>query len=451
MLVNIEKLNIGYSIISNDLIFYGQDWTRAYAPNPSAVLFPESLDQVLAIVRWANVNRIALVPSGGRTGLSGGAVAANAEVVVSFERMNKILDFNEADASVTVQAGVTTQAVQEFAASKGLYYPVDFASRGSSQIGGNIATNAGGIRVLRYGLTRQWVSGLEVVTGAGDCLRLNNGLIKNASGPDLRHLIIGSEGTLALICHATLQLIRSPAEQQVMVLAVPNLEAMLALLARARHMLTLSAFEFFSDNAMDFVVTAGAQRPFSTRAPFYALLEYDQQPERAASLFEQVYSDGLVSDGVISQSHAQSAALWRLRENITECISPRRPYKNDISVRVHCVPEFVCAAQALFEREYPGVEIIWFGHIGDGNLHISILPPVTMKVEHFQELAGKVTEHLAGLLYGFGGSISAEHGIGLLKKPYAALCKDPAELAMMAQLKALFDPNVILNPGKVYP
>ena len=195
---------------SDTLSNYGKDWTRVYQPNPLAIVFPRDTDQVQSLVKIANEQGFGLVPSGGRTGLSGGAMSTNQEVVVSFDKMNHIGEFNAVDRSVVCQAGVITEQLQEFAAQQGLFYPVDFASSGSSQIGGNIATNAGGIKVIRYGLTRDWVAGLKVVTGKGDILELNNGLVKNATGYDLRHLFIGSEGTLGFITEATIRLMRPP-------------------------------------------------------------------------------------------------------------------------------------------------------------------------------------------------------------------------------------------------
>jgi len=206
---------------AEDLAHWGRDWTTAYRAAPSAVVFPETVEEVTALVRIANVEGLKLVPSGGRTGLSGGAVASDGELVVSFDRMNRILDFNPADRLVRCQAGLVTGALQAFAEERGLFYPVDFASSGSSQIGGNIATNAGGSRVIRYGLTRDWIAGLTFVTGAGEVLRCNNGLVKNATGYDFRHLVIGSEGTLGLVVEADVRLTAPPQPQRVMVRGWP--------------------------------------------------------------------------------------------------------------------------------------------------------------------------------------------------------------------------------------
>lgn len=321
---------------------YGRDWTRLYAPNPLAVVLPGTVEQVQRLVRYANDHRLALVPSGGRTGLSGAAVACRGELVVSLERMSRILDFDPVDRSLTCQAGAVTEAVQNFARERGLYYPVDFASRGSSQIGGNIATNAGGIKVVRYGLTRDWVTGLKVVTGRGDLLDLNRGLIKNASGYDLRHLFVGSEGTLGIIVEATLKLTRPLRRPSVMVLGVPDLNGVMAIYGLFRGKLELSAFEFFSELALRHVLKKGLHRPFDTETPYYVLTEFENpdglHTDAALALFEHCAEQGWLVDGVISQSETQAKELWRLREDISESIAEHQPYKNDIAVRISRVP-----------------------------------------------------------------------------------------------------------------
>lgn len=430
---------------------YGRDWTRQHIPTPAAIVFPESAAEVQAIVRWANARKIALVPSGGRTGLSGGAVAANGEVVVSMERMRAVLGFDAADRTLTVQSGVSTQQVQDAARECGLFYPVDFASRGSAQIGGNIATNAGGINVLRYGLTRDWVAGLKMVTGTGELIDLNRNLVKNATGYDLRHLMIGSEGTLGIVVEASLRLVDPPPPQQVMVLAVPRLDALMRVFAELRARLKLSAFEFFTDLALRHVLAAGGKRPFAGNAPYYLLAEFDEDETAALATFEAIAGANLATDGVIGRSLAQNAELWRLREGITESLAGFKPYKNDISVRIARVPEFLASMDALFARAYPDFEVVWFGHLGDGNLHVSVLQPARMEDADFTRHCERVTGLLGEVLREFGGSISAEHGIGLLKKPYLGCSRSEIEIALMRGIKQLFDPVGIMNPGKLLP
>jgi FAD/FMN-containing dehydrogenase len=438
----------------DDLEHYGRDWTRRWTPAPLAIALPASVDEVQTVARWAAEHRVALVPSGGRTGLSGGAVAASGELVVSFERMNKVLAFNAVDRTLTVQPGIVLETVQKAARERGLVYPVDFGARGSCTIGGNIATNAGGIRVIRYGNTREWVAGLKLVTAQGDLLDLNRGLTKNSSGYDLRHLVIGAEGTLGLVVEATLKLTDPAPAAQVMLLAVPAMDALMQVFAVCRERLTLGAFEFFTDRALHHVAAHGAQRPFAEDSPYYVVTEFDAEtPARqqaALEVFEQCLQRGLVSDGVLSQSDAQAAALWKLRDGITESLAPHGPYKNDISVRVSAVPAFLADMQALLTREYPQFDVVWFGHIGDGNLHVNVLKPEAMSDADFIAQCERVTKLLAETLVMHGGSISAEHGIGLVKKAYLASTRSSTEIALMRSIRAAFDPHGLMNPGKLF-
>ncbi|MBK1852244.1 MULTISPECIES: FAD-binding oxidoreductase [unclassified Marinobacter] len=438
-----------------DLESYGKDWTRIYAPNPVAIVLPKTTEQVQALVRFANENRVALVPSGGRTGLSAGAVAANGEVVIAFDNMNQILDFSASDRLVRCQAGVVTEQLQNFAEENGLYYPVDFASAGSSQLGGNISTNAGGIKVIRYGMSRDWVAGLKVVTGKGDILDLNKDLEKNNTGYDLRHLFIGAEGTLGFITEATMKLSRQPDNLTVLVLGLNDLGNTMDVLKTFQGGLDLTAYEFFSHQAMGHVLAHGqVPAPFETEAPYYALLEFeatsDQVMEDAMSLFEQCMENGWVLDGVISQSETQAQNLWQLRERISESIAPRTPYKNDISVVVSKVPGFLQEIDELVAEQYPDFEIIWFGHIGDGNLHLNILKPEDMAKEDFFEKCQQVNKWVFEIVEKYQGSVSAEHGVGMTKKPYLQYTRSEAEIAYLRGIKQVFDPNGIINPGKIF-
>ena len=436
-----------------DLAHYGRDWTRRWVPAPLAIALPDSVEQVQVVVRWANAEGVAIVPSGGRTGLSGGAVAANGELVLSLERMHKVLAFDAVDRMLTVQAGIALQRVQEAAREQGLQYPVDFAARGSCSIGGNIATNAGGIRVVRYGNTREWIAGLTLVTGSGEVLELGRGLVKNSSGYDLRHLAIASEGTLGIIVEATLRLTDPPPPSNVMLLALPSFQALMQVFAAFRTRLQLQAFEFLTDVALKHVLAHGAQAPFAETHPFYVVTEFasDVASEaEALAAFGQCMAQGWVSDGVISASEVQAEQLWRLREGITESLARYMPYKNDIAVRISAMPAFLDDTQALLAREYPQFEVVWFGHIGDGNLHINILKPEDMAAPVFVTECERVTKLLACVLQQHGGSISAEHGIGLVKKPYLDSTRSTAEIAAMRGIKAVLDPNGIMNPGKLF-
>ena len=382
-IVGFERLLLG----AGELQHFGVDRTTIWQANPSAVVLPGTIEEVQQVVLLANECNLAIVPSGGRTGLSGGAVAKDGEMVVAMDRLNQLLDFNPIDRCVTLGAGVITAQLQDFAAEQGLFYPVDFASTGSSQIGGNIATNAGGINVIRYGMTREWVMGLKVVNGTGEVLNLNRGLVKNNTGYDFRHLFIGSEGTLGLICEATIQLIRPPAASTVLVLGIDNFPAILDVLRVFSAEIDLSAFEFFSQAALDKVTEhQGHAKPFETRTPFYALLEFETANESvldgAMAVFEACVEKGWVLDGVLSQSLGQAKALWKLREDISETLWHWQPYKNDISVRVSRMPDFLREVDELVAGRYPDFE----------------------------------------------GSISAEHGVGLLKKEYLHYSRSPLEI-----------------------
>jgi FAD/FMN-containing dehydrogenase len=368
--------------------------------------------------------------------------------------MRQVLEFDPVDRTVRVQAGVVTATVQEFAARQGLYYPVSFASEGSSQIGGNIATNAGGIRVLRWGLTRDRVVGLTVVAGHGEAMDFNRGLIKNASGYDLRHLFTGSEGTLGLIVDATLQLEEIPPPSRVLLLGLADMDALMRVFADLRRSVALSAFEFFTDRALRHVMTGqGLAAPIDTDCSLYVIAEFDcpddSTEEAAMKCFERCAENGWLLDGVISQSEQQALDLWRYREGISESISHFPPYKNDLSVRVSRVPEFLQRMDAVISDICPDFEVVWYGHIGDGNLHMNILKPASLSLEKFERRCHEISERTYALTGEMGGSISAEHGIGLLKQPWLHQSRSAAEIAAMRGIKKVFDPAGIFNPGKL--
>ncbi len=440
---------------ADSLNAYGKDWTKHFAPAPSAIVFPKTIEQVQAIVRWANRHKVALVPSGGRTGLSAAAVAANGEVVVSFDYMNQILDLNLTDRTAVCQPGVVTAQLQNRAEENGLYYPVDFASAGSSQIGGNIATNAGGIKVIRYGMTRNWVAGMKVVTGKGDLLELNKDLVKNATGYDLRQLFIGAEGTLGFVVEATMRLERAPNNLTAMVLGTPDFDSIMPVLHAFQGKLDLTAFEFFSDKALAKILGRGdVPAPFETDCPFYVLLEFEASNEDVANdalaTFEHCVEQGWVLDGVMSQSEQQLQNLWKLREYISETISHWTPYKNDISVTVSKVPAFLKDIDAIVAENYPDFEVVWYGHIGDGNLHLNILKPDDLSKDEFFAKCATVNKWVFETVEKYNGSISAEHGVGMTKRDYLTYSRSPVEIDYMKAVKAVFDPNGIMNPGKIF-
>lgn len=437
-----------------DTAYYGRDWTTYFNIQASAVVFPTSSQQLVDLIRLSKEQGWKLVPSGGRTGLSGGAVATQDEIIVSFEKMNQILEYNETDRLLRVQSGVVTEVIQKFALSKNLYYPVDFAARGSSQIGGNIATNAGGIKVIRYGMTREWVKGLEVVTGAGDILKLNNGLVKNATGPSFLHHFIGSEGILGFITEALIQLTNPPPATQTLMLQVIDLESIMKIYQAFTQKLSLQAFEFFSEKALNRVCEHKNKiSPFKQSSEYYVVLEVEKtnQDQEVAILqaFEIALENGWVLDGFIASSSEQAKEFWSFREEISESLAPKEPYKNDIAVRISEVPSFLIKVNDYISSHYPLWEVIWFGHIGDGNLHLNILKPSDLSKEEFFNKCQIVDEGLFKIVQSCGGAISAEHGVGLTKKPYLKYSRSEDEIKYLCQLKNIFDPQGILNPGKV--
>jgi FAD/FMN-containing dehydrogenase len=434
---------------------YGRDWTRVYTPDPSAVAFPRTTDEVSRLLALCNKHRVPVVPSGGRTGLAGGAVATNGELVVSLARMRRMDAVDELGLTVRVQAGAVTAAVHEHCAQLGLTWPVDFASKGSSQVGGNIATNAGGVKVIRYGLTRQWVLGLEVVLASGAVLELNGALEKNNTGFDLRQLFIGSEGTLGIITEATLKLARLPKKADVMLFAVDGLAGVLALFRAARRApFTLAAYEFFTDRCLARVLRhrTTLRSPFPAPSTHYVLVEVEGANDDALAEWMSSAGDaGLFGDATIAQSPKQASELWALREGISESLSATGlPHKNDVSLPIAALEAFTGELEVLFAREYEGWELCLFGHIGDGNLHVNVMKPEALEVAEFRARTAAADKDLFTLVKKHAGSISAEHGIGLLKKPYLGYSRSDEELAVLKSVKQALDPLGILNPGKIF-
>lgn len=457
--MSLKQLKLNPSQIVTDpkeLAVYGKDWTTYFDVHCQAVVFPTSHEDVHEIVRWANETKTALVPSGGRTGLSGGAVATKNEVVVSFEKFNKIKTFDPLENTIVCDPGVITEEIQQWAEKHDLFYPVDFAARGSSHIGGNIATNAGGIKVLRYGLTRDWVTSLKVVTGAGQTLVLNKSLVKNATGYDLRHLFIGSEGTLGFITETTIQLTRKAKKLQVILLACESLDKVMDVFAHFNTKLTLTAFEMFSDIALQKVLEQkNLSVPFETSYPFYITCEIELNGSEAdesllGDALEKAFENEFVVNGIIAQSDSQAKTFWRYREDISESLSVYSPYKNDIAVRVSKVSPFVKELDQIILASYPSWVVVWFGHIGDGNLHLNILRPEGMTKEAFVADCQKVDMEIFECIKKFEGSISAEHGVGLTKKPFLNYSRSAEEIEIFKSIKKIFDPNNIINPGKVF-
>lgn len=395
-----------------------------------------------------------MVPSGGRTGLAGGAVASQGELVISLERMRALGAVDTVGQTLVVQAGAVTQAVHEHCAAQGLTWPIDLASKGSCQIGGNIATNAGGVRVIRYGHVRNWVLGLEVVTAQGDALVINGALEKNNTGLDLRQLFIGSEGTLGVVTGATLKLARLPEETKVFLFALRGIEPVLELFELCRKQpFVIGAFECFSGRCLARVCQhRRVGRPFTIEAPFYALLEVEATSESAIEpwlLSSAVQS--LALDATMAQDSTQKARLWLYRESISESIGATAfPHKNDIALPVRSLARFCAELEALYAERYPGWEVCLFGHVGDGNLHVNTLKPPDMPADEFVQHTRAADEVLFSLVQRYQGSIAAEHGIGLLKKPFLHYSRSAAELSVARGVKRALDPSGILNPGKIF-
>jgi len=440
------------------LQFYGRDWVKDYVPNPTLVLLPETRDHVQKIIQICRQHRLAIVPSGGRTGLSGGATAANGEIVVSLERMRRIFEVNRIDRTLRCEAGTVLETVQREAENHDLLFPVDFSPRGSCQMGGAIATNAGGIRVVRYGNMRESVLGLVVVTGSGDLLELNGSLIKNNTGYDLRSLFIGSEGTLGIIVECTVRLVAKPGETIRALCGISKLDTILPLLTKTRDTFpTVSAFEFMERAPMEEVIKERALRdPLSDVYPYYILIELEltapTETERFEGFLGTMLSDGTIADVVVAQSTAQSQEIMNLRDLIGETLAKRYTlHKNDISVPVPRITEFIAALRKTVTTANPLHNVVVFGHVGDGNLHVNTLKMASCSDQEFWDTCKTVDNEIFKLVQSYDGSISAEHGVGLLKKDFLHLSRTAAEIELMRGIKRVFDPDGIMNPGKVLP
>ena len=446
-----------FSQTPDDLEKFGQDWSGVLKPNPLAIAFPRTTDDVSRLLKLCSTYKIAVVPSGGRTGLSGGAVAAHQELVVSLSKMNHIGSVDVRSLTLEVQAGAITQKVHEAAAPFGLTWPVDFASKGSSHVGGNIATNAGGVRVIRYGLTRNWVLGLRVVTMNGDILDLNGALEKNNTGLDLRQLFIGSEGTLGIITEATLKLARIPEKTHVGFFSLKSFTEVLELFSMARRgPFVLSAFECLSAACFRSVIsTTGLRNPFQdSDAGAYVLMEIegDGSSDEYEAWLQEVFAQEKVIDGVAAQSTKEQHDLWRLREGVAESImTGREVHQQDISVPISHLGVFAQSLQDRYATAYPEFEVFIFGHIGDGNLHVFIRKPDDgMTSADFHRRCEESDTDLFRFVQAHEGSVSAEHGIGVLKKSALPYSRDPREIEVFRGVKKVFDPLGLLNPGKIF-
>ena len=486
-------------VSAQDLEPYSTDWRKRYVGKPLAVLLPSDIRQVSEIVRLANRLKIPLVPQGGNTGLSGGATPdqSGQQVILSLARLQRVRSQDAANKTITVEAGVTLKQVQEIAESMGLLFPLSLGAEGSATIGGNLATNAGGTAVLRYGNARNLCLGIEVVTANGEVWDGLRGLRKDNTGYDLRDLFIGSEGTLGLITAAVLTLFPKPLGVMTALARVSCPADALRLLeiAQARCDAALTGFEFMSSVSTQLVAQyfpdiakagaeiisgAGAAGAAGTDATNLGVvggshdsvlleISHPESDAAATEMLEQVMAQALeesvISDAIVAQSYAQAKNLWHLRETITLAAAEDGPHiKHDIALPISSLVGFISEMNQEMLAAYPGIRLVNFGHFGDGNLHYNVAPPVTpvaglsgleaaQRRQHYAEFLSchedTIRKRVHDRVIAMNGSISAEHGLGQLRRDEARRYKSPVEMDLMHMLKAALDPNGILNPGKV--
>jgi len=450
-------------LFGQDLSAYERDWRGRAQGKAKFVVRPGSADEVAAVVTACVAHRTPIVPQGGNTSLVMGSTpdASGLEVVLSLLRMNKLRAIDTANATLTAEAGCVLQSLQQSADEAGCLLPLSLASEGSCTIGGNLASNAGGTQVLRYGNARELCLGLEVVTPQGQIWHGLSGLRKDNTGYDLRNLLVGSEGTLGIITAATLKLFPRPAAQRTAWAAVPSVQAGVDLLGLAQRLLGagLTGFEIMGQVALGLVAKHFPQMhaPFWQSAPYCVLLELsDTENEthaqaRLEAVLEAALNQGCISDAVVAQSLAQSRELWHVREHISMAQAAEGlNIKHDIALPVSAVARFVAQTDALLAQALPGVRVVNFGHLGDGNLHYNVQCPLGMDAAAFLRMnEPQVNQLVFESVKALGGSISAEHGIGFLKADTLPHYKDPVALAMMRSVKQALDPLNLMNPGRM--
>ena len=449
-------------LTEGDLAAWELDWRQRWRGRALAVVRPGSTGEVAAVVRACAAHGTAIVAQGGNTGLVGAGVpdASGTQVLLSLARLNRIRGLDRANLTLTAEAGCVLQAVQQAAAAAGLLFPLSLAAEGSCTIGGNLATNAGGTQVLRYGNARALCLGLEAVTAAGDIWHGLAGLRKDNTGYDLRDLLIGSEGTLAIITAATLVLHPRPAATMTALAACASLADCVALLEAAQQQLGAGLTGFEAMNAASLALVARHFAPLHqplAPAPWTVLVELSDSEGQAhaTARFEALLGDalqaGTIGDAAVAQSVAQSRTMWQLRESIPLAQSAQGlNIKHDIGLPLSNIPAFCAATDAALTARWPGVQLVNFGHLGDGNLHYNVqAPPGTDAAAFLRDEENAINALVYDAVSAHGGSISAEHGIGVLKREQLAQRKDPTALAMMRAIKAALDPQGLLNPGRV--
>ncbi len=443
------------------------DYRKRWRGDALAVAQPDSAQDVAGVVRWCREHRVSVVPQGGNTGLTGGSVpqARGRSLVLSLARMSRIRAIDPVDNTMTVEAGCVLQQVQEAAADAGRLFPLSLAAQGTCTIGGNLSTNAGGVQVIRYGNARELCLGLEVVTASGEIWDGLKGLRKDNTGYDLRDLFIGAEGTLGVITAAVLKLHPLPVARVAAFVGVESPRIALRLLELAQNRLgsALTAFELISADALALVLKhfPDSRLPVNEPSPWYVLLELSDLDSEAhanetmESMLTAAFEAGFAADAAVSASIDQFRRFWALRENISEAQSAEgKNIKHDISVPISRIADFIESTDAAIQAAHPAARMIVFGHLGDGNLHYNVSPRrdvASVDDETFAALEGPINRIAHDAVVRFGGSISAEHGLGILRRDEAARYKQPVEVAMMRAVKRALDPEGLMNPGKLLP
>jgi FAD/FMN-containing dehydrogenase len=430
-----------------------------YHGHTPVVLRPGSVAEVSAILKLANETKTAIVPQGGNTGLVGGQIPHHGEVVLSLTRLDKIREVDAVSNTMTVEAGVTLQRAREAAANADRLYPQLLPSEGTCTIGGNLSTNAGGTAALAYGIARSHALGLEVVLADGRVLNNLNKLKKDNTGYDLKNLFIGAEGTLGIITAASLRLVPRPRSVETAFAGVPSPQAAVDLLGIAAERTAggVTSFEMMARSGIEAVLkhAAGCRDPLANPHPWYVLIELSSQARSGLrgvleEILSQGHERGLVLDATIADSIEQAKAFWRIREMFGEVQRHiGASIKHDVSVPVAAVPAFIAEANAAVAKLIPGCRTLPFGHVGDGNIHYNVTQPAGADKEKFLARWDEVNAVVFAVVKKFGGSISAEHGVGVMKRDILPNYKDPVALDLMRGLKRMLDPNGILNPGKV--
>ncbi|HYD62410.1 MAG TPA: FAD-binding oxidoreductase [Noviherbaspirillum sp.] len=447
---------------SADMAGYLTDWRRRFTGKALAVVKPGNTEQVAALVRLCNEYRVPVVPQGGNTGLVLGSVPdeSGMAIVMSLTRLNRIRAIDTVNNTMTVEAGCILEHVQNAASESGRLFPLSLAAEGSCTIGGNLSSNAGGTAVLRYGNARELCLGLEVVTAQGEIWDGLRGLRKDNTGYDLRDLFVGAEGTLGIITAAVLKLFPQPQAQLTALAAMrtPGEALRLLSLAQSKCGASLTGFELMSDFCLRLVAKHFPQMrlPFPQSYAQYVLLELSdsESEDHANAMLEAVITDALeqdiIQDAVVASSIAQSMALWNLREHIPLAQAEEgKNIKHDVSVPISRIADFISETDVLLQNAFPGTRMVTFGHLGDGNLHYNVSPPEEGSPDAFIAHQAEINHIVHDSVHRFGGSISAEHGLGALKRNEIRQYKSEVELGMMRAIKAALDPLGLMNPGKV--